>query len=585
MKHLKNTFLLLVTICLLFSCDKEETFKQNNTLQEKVSNLVSKKQSLPKNEDFNNINWKCSDWLIRFYNNEEKIGEWNSYEKTITNNEKNQTYHFKNNQLNITDNQQTKNSNKVHKYKWDNSGNLSIDNIQFVCRLENNKFYMYFDTNDNEKIGKIFNISVDNTFSKAINSSGLQGLGMIGFTKKPSSIASKIEMTSHDLAQKFHNRDKINNQVFNTIKTTNDAYQFVLTNGQDQNEHLIQIKNQQIDLANITPERAKLLYEKFMTKNPFSFKGVNVVINKIDHEDGSGNSFLVYGNAGNKNVKFYYNTASNKEHWLIAPTNSNSDITSYDLVQKFHDRDKINNQVFNTIKTTNDAYQFVLTNGQGQNEHLIQIKNQQIDLANITPERAKLLFEKFMTKNPFSFKGVNVVINKIDHEDSSGNSFLVYGTAGNQNIKFYYNTASNKEHWLIAPANSNSDITSYDLVQKFHDRDKINNQVFNTIKTTNDAYQFVLTNGQGQNEHLIQIKNQQIDLANITPERAKLLFEKFMTKNPFSFKGVSVLVNKIDHEDGSGNSFLVYGTAGHKNVKFYYNTASGKEHWLIAPTN
>ena len=74
-------------------------------------------------------------------------------------------------------------------------------------------------------------------------------------------------------------------------------------------------------------------------------------------------------------------------------------------------------------------------------------------------------------------------------------------------------------------------------------------------------------------------------MANITPERAKLLFEKFMTKNPFSFKGVSVLINKIDHEDGSGNSFLVYGTAGNKNVKFYYNTASGKEHWLIAPTN
>ena len=39
------------------------------------------------------------------------------------------------------------------------------------------------------------------------------------------------------------------------------------------------------------------------------------------------------------------------------------------------------------------------------------------------------------------------------------------------------------------------------------------------------------------------------------------------------FKGVDVMINKICHEDGSGNSFLVYGTTGsnNENVAFYYN--------------
>jgi hypothetical protein len=58
-----------------------------------------------------------------------------------------------------------------------------------------------------------------------------------------------------------------------------------------------------------------------------------------------------------------------------------------------------------------------------------------------------------------------------------------------------------------------------------------------------------------------------------------------MKKQAFTFKGVDVMISKITHEDGSGNSFLVYGktTANNEDVAFYYNTESGKEHWNQAP--
>ncbi|MGB5988652.1 MAG: hypothetical protein WBG43_02785, partial [Marinifilaceae bacterium] len=201
--------------------------------------------------------------------------------------------------------------------------------------------------------------------------------------------------------------------------------------------------------------------------------------------------------------------------------------------------------------------------------------------------RAKLLFTAFLKKQAFVFKGVDVMINKICHDDGSGNSLLVYGTTGsnNENVEFYYNIKTVNEHWNTAPTSTiTKEFTSYDLIDKFIKRQNILNHVFNKIETTTASNQFELSGIPGSTDvskTMVSITNQLVNLDNITLNRAKLLFTSFLKKQAFVFKGVDVMINKICHEDGSGNSFLVYGTTGSnsKNVVFYYNTRTNEEHW------
>ncbi|MCT4589000.1 MAG: hypothetical protein N4A71_14355 [Carboxylicivirga sp.] len=403
--------------------------------------------------------------------------------------------------------------------------------------------------------------------------------------------ANNTEIPSYELAQKFNDRTSILNNVFNTLKSTDDAYTFELSEGQDSKTYTVLLSNQVVDLANVTPQRASSLYTAFLSHQAYTFKGVDVNINRITHESGNGGSLLVFGvtTQTSENVKFYYDTHSDKEHWLIAPESAgNSEMPSYELAQKFNDRTSILNNVFNTLKSTDDAYTFELSEGQDSETHTVILSNQTIDLANVTPQRASSLYTAFLSHQAYAFKGFDVKINRITHESGNGGSLLVYGvtTQTSENVKFYFDTHSDKEHWLIAPESAgNFEIPSYELVQKFNDRTSILNNVFNTLKVTDDIYTFELSEGQDSETYKVQLSNQVVDLANITPKRAKDLYTAVLSHNTYRFLGIDVKINKITHESGNGGSLLVFGvtTQTSENVKFYYETNSTKEHWLIAP--
>jgi hypothetical protein len=298
---------------------------------EKVNEITSNTQYKPSFSDFSGIEWICNDWRLNFYGPIKMVGEWNAYKNTILEEEKNQIYRIDNNQLSILKSQQINGemqniAQKISNYIWDDSGELSIDDINYIVKMQDEKLYLYYNTKDIMKVGESFNVTVDNTYGRSLEEEGrVIGIGFIQFTKKETVQTEQHSIDNETLLiEKFKNREEILNQVFNTIEKTNENTSYVLSGGNDDTKYKMNLVNQKIDLTGIGSERAKLLFKSFLINTNFIFKGVDVKINKIIHEDGSGSSFLVSGVTSQtaEIVTFYYNTSMVKEHWLISPKGS-----------------------------------------------------------------------------------------------------------------------------------------------------------------------------------------------------------------------------------------------------------------------
>ncbi|MCT4615478.1 MAG: hypothetical protein N4A49_11455 [Marinifilaceae bacterium] len=374
-------------------------------------------------------------------------------------------------------------------------------------------------------------------------------------------------------------------------------------NWNDYNENITQ--SQKSKVYSFGAEKFNIwLNQNIINSSPYAIDKLDLVINKlrcIIKKDA--NNLYIYYNDKNKDIiaTTFGVSLDNDFGKSLSPEGdvnaigtivlsvgdninieSEMQINSFDLVNKFAYRKSIQNQVYESISLTSSNNTYKLSNN---NSSLNIELNNNIDLSNIALERNKTLFNAFLTGSTFEFKNHELKISKIAHEDGSGNSYLVFGklVQADQDVKFYYNAQSGKEHWLIAPENNPVNNNAVNLVNNFVQRRSIDNQVFETIIPTNDSYTFRLYNNQSQKDMIIT--DQDLDLSNISSERVRNLFGAFISKQNFIFKGVSLAIDKISHEDGSGYSFLVFGKAygSSKLLKFYYNTMSGKEHWLIAP--
>ena len=464
MKTTLNLLLLLIAIAFV-GCSKDKGPSIN--FNDKVREITTNKQFVPKLQQFTPASYKCTNWRIDFYNEVEKVGEWDSYNKSILDNEKLFVYHFENMQLNVVSSQMNP-SNPSDKplmstsYEWDDNGTLTIDNISYVVKMQNEKLYLYYDITDVLDKEKMLNVTVENTYGKSLaNEAGVLGIGRIELTSVNGKTINTTDINSaNQLMEKFIGRQMISNQIFNTIKVSDGPNTFYLADGADNDNHEINLSNNNMDLSSVTTERGKLLFEPFLKKQTFTFKGVALKINRISHEDGSGNGFLVYGTIEDNatEVSFYYNIKEVKEHWIIGPQDENNINSANQLMEKFIGRQMISNQIFNTIKVSDGPNTFYLADGADNDNHEINLSNNNMDLSSVTTERGKLLFEPFLKKQTFTFKGVALKINRISHEDGSGNGFLVYGTTEDNatEVSFYYNIKEVKEHWINGPQSGNT---------------------------------------------------------------------------------------------------------------------------------
>lgn len=334
MKTTLNLLLLLIAIAFV-GCSKDKGPSIN--FNDKVREITTNKQFVPKLQQFTPASYKCTNWRIDFYNEVEKVGEWDSYNKSILDNEKLFVYHFENMKLNVVSSQMNP-SNPSDKplmsatYEWDYNGTLTIDNISYVVKMQNDKLYLYYDIKDVLDKDKILNVTVENTYGKSLaNEAGVLGIGRIELTSVNGKTINTTDINSaNQLMEKFIGRQMISNQIFNTIKVSDGPNTFYLADGADNDNHEINLSNNNMDLSSVTTERGKLLFEPFLKKQTFTFKGVVLKINRISHEDGSGNGFLVYGTTEDNatEVSFYYNIKEVKEHWINGPQSGNTNTNS-----------------------------------------------------------------------------------------------------------------------------------------------------------------------------------------------------------------------------------------------------------------
>lgn len=590
---MKKIYKIVLLVCVVFmSCEKSSDNNANTieNLDSKVKSILGDKVTAAELKDFHKKEWKCTTWDVNFYNGDEKVGTWNSFDKTMKTLEKSQTYRFYNNKFTVLSVNSTLKSStpslpESFSYDWNEKGEISINGVKIYLRMLDSSLVMLFNTKDLNKVGSLFNVTVDNAFGNIISEgSDMEGMVVSRFRKNnPLEGNSILNMTAQNMVEAFINNENIQNSKYLDIKRK-DNNVFILSMGTGASVAVRLNTSGQLSLSN---SRAQKIFDALIYGGVFNVLGEDVRVQSIFYDNPESKVLKVDALTSiGQYVTFRYNLESDKQEWVIAPQEVESmEMSSYDLVQKFHDRTAINDHVYNSLEITTINNCFMLVDSLAGKLLKVSLDNNSVDLANVTPERAIGLFYKFMKNDFYVFKDYKVKIFRITHENGSGGNFLVYGrTEAGEFVKFYIDTKSDKQHWLVSPQNViDINLESYDLVKKYLDRAHIYNQVFNTIAKTNVENVYELS-GAGGVSVKVSIQNNQIDLANITPERAKVLFNAFLRGEYYIFKDVKVMINKISHEDGSGDSFLVYGiTDTNKTVKIYFNTRTNKEHWLISP--
>ncbi|MGB5989287.1 MAG: hypothetical protein WBG43_06070, partial [Marinifilaceae bacterium] len=254
MKHFIKALLFLSI--LISSCEKEDLkTSPDSSLKNLVKNTLKSVQLSPDKNNLENKKWSCIDWHLKFYNGNNKIGEWNSFKKSIKQDEKKQLYSFENGLFSIkADPSQStllEGSNKGNTYELKEDGLLIINNLLFIPKWDNNTLVLYYNIEKSASIGKLFNITIDNTYGKNLQKEGgIVGLGTIKFSSNKN-IDQNIEISSLKLIKSFISREKISTHIFNKIETTTDPYQFELSGipgSTDVSKTKVSITNQLVNL-------------------------------------------------------------------------------------------------------------------------------------------------------------------------------------------------------------------------------------------------------------------------------------------------------------------------------------------------
>ncbi|WP_139249575.1 hypothetical protein [Mariniphaga anaerophila] len=325
MKQLIKLF--FITCIFLYGCKKENTdIDLSSEFGKQVENITGVGLVIPALENLVEIQWKCDSWKIDFYSGNSKLSEWNSYKQTIKDKEKLQVYDMGNNLFSVISIQQIETTKyedlsvfQEYSFYWNsNEGKLTIDGVSLVLRQDGDKLVIFFNTADIAKVGDIFNVTIDNTYGQSLYNEGdVLGIGIITF------INYTVFQLAEDVMADYIDRNEIESSIFNTIEVTNEEYSFLFSFPEDGSQvtYKANFKNEPVDLSGITTKRGSRLFESFLNGEVFTFNGVDVIINKISHEDADGEGFLVYAiteESGEK-VSFYYNIQTERQHWLTAP--------------------------------------------------------------------------------------------------------------------------------------------------------------------------------------------------------------------------------------------------------------------------
>ncbi|BDD12806.1 hypothetical protein FUAX_52380 (plasmid) [Fulvitalea axinellae] len=575
MKKTKLLLPFLAAGAILGACDSQEIAEL--TLLNEVKTSMQKNISIP-NVSYMSSEWKISDWDIEIYDRQEKVGAWDTFDKTLSTEDKKTVVKFSDEFFYIdkseVNGQQQRTASTLDsvRFVWSEVG-LNISGTNIIPHKSEEGLELVYSSDEAIEIAKLFGVKSDGLFGNNLPQ-GTSAFGIIKLTRR-GFIQTKLSV--QDLISKFNKRENINDGLYESIKFVSEG-KFLLEQGHNSAEP-VQVMADMSSQVSLENARAQKLFDAFAYQTKFQILNTELTLKKISHEDGSGTSFIVEGVDANETTRrFYYSTAEDKQHWLEIKVEGT--IPAYQLAQKFNDRENINGGLYN-----------VIAHGSGENEFNLSLSNASditvtletpIDIENVTPVLAKDLYGKFFKKDAYTFKDVNVRISEISHEDGSGGSLIVKGTDAQQNeVTFYINTNTGKSHWLSGPY-LNQDIPAYQLAQKFNDRQNFDGRVFNILTRGQHNNQYILSGSNGE-DLTIGIQSP-ADVANVSPERARSIYEKFFNKQAYVFKDISVDITKIAHEDGSGGSLLVTGYDNQQNeVTFYINTTTGKEHWLSGP--
>ena len=578
MKYLINAT-MLISIIIFGSCSDEEVVSPGANLNIMVSELIESNQSPANADDIQTQEWSFTNWDINFYKENEKVGEWNGYKNTVKSNEKKQVYRIGKNNFNIMSvaNSDLKNtstdSTKVYTCKWSNDGILTVNGIKLSVKIEDNNLVIYYNTNDAVEVSKIFNVTIDNTYGNDLNENGVVGLGIIKLKPlNPLSNAIKTELSTQQIIENFIDQKEIEGGIYKSIRTDSCLCNLILEEG---TKPAIALTTDTINFVKLTNQRADSLFNALLVKHHFNVLMYDVVVSQISFYENSKSVFKVQANTlANEYVVFLYDINSNDESWLIAPEQPTGNIiSSYDLAQKFHDRQPIFSKVYSKLWHGYKANSFILSDSLMKDTSAVEISNQQIDLSDVSPIRAKELLTPFMKNTEFSFKNVALKLDTISHYISNTTpGFYVNATtiSNSEQVSFYYETENEVEYWLKAPNNTiqNDSIYSYELVQKFINRQKIFDQKFHELRTKGDSW---LLNGIGY-EKEFKLYDNSIDLSNVTPQNVVPFFKSLLNKYEYNYKGYNISLNGIRFKGDDTTGIVMDGfTNGNEYVEFYFN--------------
>ena len=252
---------------------------------------------------------------------------------------------------------------------------------------------------------------------------------------------------------------EIEGQTYNTVSVDeNSDAQFYFSNLSE--DKLLFSLPEDFKESNLETLNLNTLISSFFLHENYPFLSYSLILTEITLEDGSGTSFLVKATtvSGDENVEFYINIDTDKKHWIVEPTSESEKVSnlvlSLEMVQYFHDYKEVNGIVYAYLSFEENAPSvFYFYNVNDNKEELELSIPSDFSLSGMSSVLAQELFTNFFAHNQHTFMGVELNLLGIVHEDGSGGSFLVLATTvdSDEEVVFYLNTNTGKQHWSTAP--------------------------------------------------------------------------------------------------------------------------------------
>ncbi|MCT4647742.1 MAG: hypothetical protein N4A74_22325, partial [Carboxylicivirga sp.] len=375
-------YLIILAFTFLMSCTNDQDMvNPNQDFDLKVEELSGDNQTKAAPQAVQQLEWRCVDLKVNFYSGTKQVSQWDSYTNTMQDDEKQQLYRLENGLFTAlttsTQNQgaNLKSGSKSYKYSWEEDGILLIDGVRLNVKIENGNLVIYYHVKDADKIGAIFNISIDNTFGGDLENEGqLLGMGVIRFEERnPVDEKQTSELSTQALVDAFIAQEPISDVKYMAMRKEQRCLILEGANSpavafQMNADNSIQLNNQ----------RAQVLFSALLNGANFNILNTDLQLSRIAFDNNSDKQLLRIQAWTNLQqlVSFLYRMDSDEQSWIVAPgVEQQSSLYSYDLAQKFNNREKLLEQIFNTISVSEQNYVFNLSDGADAKVYPVSLKD------------------------------------------------------------------------------------------------------------------------------------------------------------------------------------------------------------------